>query len=72
MARLIAVLEAAEAAARDVDESRDELEAEVAAEVARLTAEADPAALTIGKTEVVARKADTQVLLLQLVWKADA
>jgi hypothetical protein len=65
-------VEAAEAAARDVEESRDELEAEVAAEVARLTAEADPAALTIGKTEVVARKADTQVLLLQLVWKADA
>ncbi len=63
-------VQAAEEAARDAAESREELEAEVGAEVERLTAEADPASLFLGKTTIVARKADTQVVLTQLVWKS--
>lgn len=63
-------VEAAEESARDVAASREEFEAELKAEVERLTTEADPASLQLGRTALVARKADTQVVLVQLVWKS--
>ncbi len=61
---------AAELAAEEVAANRAALQEELRAEIEVLKAEHDPAALVVEETRITARKTDTEVVLLQLVWCA--